>query len=107
VADFSAQAVINTILSRAFPSDPIVGEEDADDLRDNETLLARVAELANDALSAPPLAIAHEESTWGLGERQSADDLLQAIDRGNYAGGRSGRASSSTFVSRDPLLTPS
>ncbi|KAH9979513.1 hypothetical protein BGW80DRAFT_1435017 [Lactifluus volemus] len=70
VADYSAQAVINTILSCAFPFDPIVGEEDSADLRDNTTLRARV---------------------WGLGKRWPADSLLEAIDRGGYPGGRTGR----------------
>jgi 3'-phosphoadenosine 5'-phosphosulfate (PAPS) 3'-phosphatase len=32
VGDYSAQAVINTILSRVFPHDPIVGEETSPDI---------------------------------------------------------------------------
>ncbi|KAI0321753.1 3(2),5-bisphosphate nucleotidase HAL2 [Amylostereum chailletii] len=91
VADLSAQAVINTILGHAFPSDPIVGEEDAADLRVNETLRDRVTQLANDVLEPSPQILAGEKSTWGLGKRWSADELLQAIDRGNYEGGRNGR----------------
>jgi 3'(2'), 5'-bisphosphate nucleotidase len=135
VADYSAQAVINTILSQAFPEDPIVGEEDASDLRAPTTttetearqvLRARVVELADDILaqpptgpsptsspSSPPCSLPHmaadcdsgvdggggggegggERAEWGLGRRWGADALLKAIDRGNYAGGRSGRAS--------------
>jgi 3'(2'), 5'-bisphosphate nucleotidase len=61
VADYAAQAVINTILSQAFPEDPIVGEEDASDLRVTTTetearqaLRARVVELADDILAQPP-----------------------------------------------------
>jgi len=58
VADYSAQAVINTILSQAFPEDPIVGEEDAADLRApneaSQALCARVVELADDILAQPP-----------------------------------------------------
>jgi len=59
VADYSAQAVINTILSQAFPDDPIVGEEDASDLRATSSeaglaLRARVVELADDILAQPP-----------------------------------------------------
>ncbi|KAI1782110.1 hypothetical protein LXA43DRAFT_1187876 [Ganoderma leucocontextum] len=33
VGDCFAQAVVNTILDRTFPDDPIVDEEDAADLR--------------------------------------------------------------------------
>ena len=75
VGDYSAQAVINTILSQAFPDDPIVGEEDATDLRLGAppsngkdeaeasrsrsraaaaALCARVVELADDVLAQPP-----------------------------------------------------
>src|ERR1700761_6959217 len=55
VADYSAQAVINSILHRAFPQDPIVGEESASDLRsdtsEKSTLLKkRITELATEAL---------------------------------------------------------
>ena len=112
MADYSAQAVINTILSHAFPDDPIVGEEDAADLRaqtrESEVLRARVVELADDVLAQPPLSSSSpallplgingdgdggERAEWGLGKRCGADALLNAIDRGAHAGGqRSGRA---------------
>ena len=114
MADYSAQAVINTILSQAFPEDPIVGEEDASDLRApteaSQALRARVVELADDILSQPPSAASSasdpdsdiggggfERAEWGLGKRWGADALLKAIDRGNYAGGRTGRALGSLF----------
>ena len=111
VADYSAQAVINTILSQAFPEDPIVGEEDAADLRApteaSQALRARVVELADDILAQPPSSASDpdpdvgggglERAEWGLGRRWGTDAILKAIDRGNYAGGRSGRAFSSLF----------
>lgn len=117
MADYSAQAVINTILSQAFPDDPIVGEEDATDLRKpnneaSQALCARVVQLADDILAQPPRPASHspsssssspdgdigcdqggERAEWGLGRRWGADALLKAIDRGNHEGGRSGRAS--------------
>lgn len=111
VADYSAQAVINTILSQAFPEDPIVGEEDAADLRapteSSQALCARVVELADDILAQPPRSrpssspppnsdsdiTEGERAEWGLGRRWGADALLKAIDRGNHTGGRYGRAS--------------
>jgi 3'(2'), 5'-bisphosphate nucleotidase len=95
VADYSAQALVNTILSRAFPDDPIVGEEDAADLRQNSdstaVLRSRIVELANEALT-DGLGIG-ENAQWGLGPDQirTEAELLDAIDRGTYAGGRTGR----------------
>lgn len=93
VGDFAAQAVINTILGRSFPQDPVVGEEDSSDLREESgaSLRGRVVDLANDALTADVQA--GEKEHWGLGptQRRSAEELLQAIDRGNYGGGRTGR----------------
>lgn len=95
VADFAAQAVINTVLSQAFPDDPIVGEEDAADLRagapESNVLRARVVELADDVLAQPPSVHAGERAEWGLGRRWGADALLGAIDRGCHVGGRTGR----------------
>jgi 3'(2'), 5'-bisphosphate nucleotidase len=125
VADYASQAVINTVLSHAFPDDPIVGEEDASDLRaslsssaaaaattrESDVLCARVVELADDVLARPPLPASTstdpdagadsgsgigggggEREEWGLGRRWGAEALLNAIDRGNHAGGRTGRA---------------
>jgi 3'(2'), 5'-bisphosphate nucleotidase len=93
VGDYSAQAVINTILSRAFPHDPIVGEETSSDLRTSSgsSLRSRITELANQALGED-LALG-EMSEWGIGPGQvkTEEELLNAIDRGSYGGGRSGR----------------
>ncbi|KAI0808323.1 3',5'-bisphosphate nucleotidase [Fomes fomentarius] len=93
VGDFSAQAVINTILKNTFPDDPIVGEEDAADLRieSGKALRERIVQLANETLTAELLPGEKEE--WGLGAKngQTTDELLDAIDRGNYEGGRTGR----------------
>ncbi|KAI9438940.1 3',5'-bisphosphate nucleotidase [Lactarius indigo] len=95
VADFAAQAVINTVLSNAFPDDPIIGEEDAADLRaatpESDALRARVVELADDVLAQPAHEHAGERAEWGLGRRWGADALLGAIDRGSHVGGRTGR----------------
>lgn len=93
VGDFAAQAVVNTILGSAFPQDSIVGEEDSKDLKDetNRELRSRVVELANVALTED-LALG-DNTDWriGPGRSRSAEDILNAIDRGNYQGGRSGR----------------
>jgi 3'(2'), 5'-bisphosphate nucleotidase len=93
VADYSAQAIVNTILSHAFPDDPIVSEEDAGDLRkESGTLLRdRALELANAALIGE-LSLG-ENAEWGIGpgHAMAAEELLNAIDRGNHSGGPSGR----------------
>ncbi len=76
VADFGAQAIVSQLLARAFPGDPLVGEEDADALREasNAALKDKVVDGVHSVL--PDL---------------SGDEILAAIDRGTYAGGRTGR----------------
>ena len=68
MGDFSAQAVVNTILSRAFPGDPIVGEEDTKDLRGDSpevTMLRnRIIDLAAENLGGE-LGLGEMEE-WGL-----------------------------------------
>ena len=93
VGDFAAQALISSILYRAFPDDPIVGEEDASDLRaeSGKEMKDRIVELANEALTYE-LELG-DNRIWGIGpgEQQSDAHLLDAIDRGKYEGGRIGR----------------
>lgn len=88
--------MVNTILSRAFPADPIVGEESSSDLRTSSasSLRSRIVELANEALEGE-LGLG-EMSEWsiGPGQRRTEDELLQAIDRGNFSGGKMGSESS-------------
>jgi 3'(2'), 5'-bisphosphate nucleotidase len=76
VADFGAQALVVHTLAAAFPDTPLVGEEDAAELRkpENGPLLARVAEHVNRAVP-------------GLDE----SEILELIDRGTFAGGGTGR----------------
>jgi 3'(2'), 5'-bisphosphate nucleotidase len=76
VADFGAQAVVTHVLRGAFPELPMVGEEDATELRDpvNAALTAKV--VANVQAIAP-----------GLGEAE----ILDLIDFGTYEGGGKGR----------------
>lgn len=81
------------MLERAFPDDPIVGEEDASDLRveAGAVLRQRVVELANAALTAE--LVLGDDMRWGIGPgaERSAEELLTAVDRGNHIGGRTGR----------------
>ncbi|KAG6852734.1 hypothetical protein C0991_009450 [Blastosporella zonata] len=93
VGDYAAQAVISTILNRAFPADPIVGEEDAAELREESGhgLRDRIIELANEAIVGE-LGLG-DNAEWGIGpgQQQTTEQLLDAIDRGNFPGGRTGR----------------
>lgn len=99
VGDFSAQAVVNTILGRAFPGDEIVGEEDAADLRveSGAELRRRVVELANTTLRADLTQGDNEQWGLGPGKEWSTEELLDAVDRGTSQGGRSKRASLSSL----------
>jgi len=83
VADFGAQAVVSKLLSDAFPDTPMVGEEDADALREPENAALKAKVLAGVASIDPGL---------------SEEAVLAAIDRGTYAGGATGR-----FWCLDPI----
>ena len=57
VADYSAQAVVNVILHKSFPNDPIVGEEDSKDLHGDtrKELREKILSLTNSVLKDEPL----------------------------------------------------
>ncbi|KAK3905379.1 hypothetical protein C8A05DRAFT_41654 [Staphylotrichum tortipilum] len=67
VADFAIQALLTRALSEAFPGDGFIGEESADELRQNPALLSRVlgvlTRCAGDSV-----------------QFRDADDLCQVID---------------------------
>ncbi|WFC99910.1 3'(2'),5'-bisphosphate nucleotidase [Malassezia yamatoensis] len=90
IGDFSAQAVVNEVLSRHFPNDGIVGEEDSADLQGEKgaDLRSKVSRLVNDSL------LHHGEIDSALSDQQ----LLQAIDLGSFPGGTSKR-----FWALDPI----
>ncbi|NOZ55255.1 MAG: 3'(2'),5'-bisphosphate nucleotidase [Calditrichaeota bacterium] len=83
IADYGAQALIIHTLRQAFPADPIVAEEDAEDLRtaQGSELLAKVVDKVQEV--APGLDKA---------------SILDAIDSGKHTGGSSGR-----FWTLDPI----
>lgn len=83
VADYSAQAVVNSIIATYFPSDQIVGEEDANHLRsEGKDLVQRIVSLVNS----------------GLDSNRTQEEVLDDIDRGDSAGGSKGR-----FWTLDPI----
>lgn len=86
IGDFGAQALIISALAHAFPNDEIVAEEEAKDLRENADLKATVWDLVKDARLSDDSA----QKTLG-GDVQSADAMLEIIDKGASKGGNSGR----------------
>ena len=44
---------MNNLIRAEFPADPIVGEEDSKDLRENAETREKVVELANSVLDSP------------------------------------------------------
>lgn len=87
IGDYSAQALVNLILAKHFPDDALVGEENAEDLRIDAGAGMRdqIVQLVNGVL--PQGA-----------ERVPTEALLDAIDRGNYPGGKGRR-----FWALDPI----
>ncbi|MEM8613572.1 MAG: 3'(2'),5'-bisphosphate nucleotidase [Cyanobacteria bacterium P01_H01_bin.105] len=63
VADFGAQAIVCKMIKESFPSDPIVGEEDADDLRTPE-MAARLAQVTSYVKSVMPEATDEQIPDW-------------------------------------------
>ncbi|KAF2749603.1 3(2),5-bisphosphate nucleotidase HAL2 [Sporormia fimetaria CBS 119925] len=86
IGDFGAQALIISSIKHAFPEDEIVGEEDADDLRKDSKMRDMIWDLVQKA------KLEDEEAETKIGGPiKSVDDMLNAIDSGNSAGGRKGR----------------
>ncbi len=74
LADFGAQALVSYVLNQDFPEFLMVGEENADELREDDTLRQR---MMNEISRVEPMLL---ESV-----------ALTLIDRGSYEGGASGR----------------
>ncbi|KAK4506514.1 hypothetical protein PRZ48_000246 [Zasmidium cellare] len=86
IGDFGAQALIIAALQHNFPEDEIVAEEEAKDLRENETLKQTVWDLVQDA----KLSDSSAEQVLG-GPIKSAESMLDLIDKGDSKGGNKGR----------------
>jgi 3'(2'), 5'-bisphosphate nucleotidase len=87
IADYGSQAIVNAVLQSVFPADPIVGEEDSNELRVNTELRHKVWDLVSSTLQATP---AKEMEQTG-GQIRIDEEMLDLIDKGNYAGGQKGR----------------
>ena len=74
IADFGSQATVSAVLQQSFPNDPLVGEEDVDELKKNHEMLDKVFALVQAQLPAI-----------------SPQDMLHAISRGNVEPDYNGR----------------
>ncbi len=82
VADFGAQALICRALSTAFPQDPVVGEEDAAELRTPE-MAERLAQVTQYVQALVPDATTEQVTGWidhGNGQVGSRYWTLDPID---------------------------
>mmetsp|Transcript_41074 Transcript_41074/g.76411 ORF Transcript_41074/g.76411 Transcript_41074/m.76411 type:complete len:346 (+) Transcript_41074:70-1107(+) len=80
IADFASQSLVGHLLHAAYPTIPMVGEEDASALRASPTLAQKVADHVKKFI--PEI---------------SMEEVLGAIDRGNHPGGEG------TFWVLDPI----
>ncbi|KAK5196695.1 3'(2'),5'-bisphosphate nucleotidase [Exophiala xenobiotica] len=86
IGDFGAQALIIAAIKHNFPSDEVVGEEEASSLREEKELSSKIWNLVKDV----KLSDAESDALLG-GPIKSEDEMLEAIDMGNSAGGNKGR----------------
>jgi 3'(2'), 5'-bisphosphate nucleotidase len=86
IGDFGAQALIIHAIKKVFPDDAVVGEEEASTLREDAKLRDQIWEL----VQSTRLDDEKAEELIG-GPVKSVEDMLEAIDAGNSAGGNKGR----------------
>jgi 3'(2'), 5'-bisphosphate nucleotidase len=87
IADYGSQAVVNAVLRSAFPNDPIVAEENAEELRRNSELRDKVWRLVSSSLKETP---PDELASYG-GRIDTPNEMMNLIDQGNSQGGSVGR----------------
>lgn len=86
IGDFGAQALIIAAIKHNFPSDEVVGEEEASSLREQKDLSSKIWNLVKDAQLTDP----DSDALLG-GPLKTEEQMLDAIDQGNSAGGNKGR----------------
>src|SRR2546423_10947734 len=86
IADFGSQALLIHAINSHFPNDDIVGEESANALRADPTLLEAIWSLVSTTHHEDP------QADEVLGSVPSREEMLRVIDLGGTsAGGRNGR----------------
>ncbi|GAA98913.1 uncharacterized protein L969DRAFT_51122 [Mixia osmundae IAM 14324] len=94
VGDYTAQALVSTLLHHHFPSYGIVGEEDSKDLKtvQQKVLSDKIVHFANWALDSQA-GTDQDHSYWSpIGKEQRTEtEWHEAIDRGNAESAATGR----------------
>ena len=95
VGDYTVQAIVNFILSRYFPKDEIVGEEDSSELLNatDKKHIQQIIEFTNQGMKDDRLSTPADEDIWGKFRDQpelTEDQLVELIDLGKSAGGKEG-----------------
>jgi 3'(2'), 5'-bisphosphate nucleotidase len=85
VGDFGSQALVIKALNTVFPEDGIVAEEEAQALREDESLRRTVWEHVSQTRLGP-----EAEAALG-GAIESIDEMVDLVDRGKSNGGAKGR----------------
>ncbi|CAO1615429.1 unnamed protein product [Sympodiomycopsis kandeliae] len=101
LGDFAAQSIVNTLLAKYFPEDGIVGEEEAGPLRQDAELRGKVQQLVKTALTAEESKLSGQagfDKKWSDEDWSVENNFLDALDKGNFAGGNKGR-----FWALDPI----
>ncbi|MCJ1419504.1 hypothetical protein MMC32_005859 [Xylographa parallela] len=97
IGDFGAQALIIQAIKYNFPEDEVVGEEEASTLRESPDLIEQIWKLVQGARLGIDEKDSKVEKELG-GPFRDPDQMLNAIDAGNSAGGSKGR-----FWALDPI----
>jgi len=97
IGDFGAQALIIQAIKYNFPEDEVVGEEEASTLREKPDLTQQIWKLVQGARLGIDEKDSEVEKELG-GPLNDPDQMLDAIDAGNSAGGSKGR-----FWALDPI----
>ncbi|KAK6464578.1 3'5'-bisphosphate nucleotidase [Scheffersomyces coipomensis] len=89
VGDYAAQAIINHAIKINFPEDEIVGEEDADTLREDteesKKLNWKISEIINE------VQVETESYNKKIGNLDDLNEIFDSIDLGTSQGGSKGR----------------
>ncbi|KAJ4357971.1 uncharacterized protein N0V89_002548 [Didymosphaeria variabile] len=86
IADFAAQAIIISALHAVYPADAFLGEESADQLREDEGLADRVWQLVQQAQISDVQHVQQRENGHAsLIFPATKEEMLDAIDRGTNA----------------------
>ncbi|KNF02130.1 3'(2'),5'-bisphosphate nucleotidase [Puccinia striiformis f. sp. tritici PST-78] len=106
VGDYTVQALVNFILSKYFPNDEIVGEEDTSELLNttDKKHLQQIIDFTNQGLKEDRLSTTSDEEKWTKFRDQSAlneKELVDLIDLGQSQGGKEGK--NRRFWTLDPI----